>query len=200
VIVVVGGSQGARGVNNAVVAALAGARSMVPRWQWVHLTGPADEERVRAAYAAEGVSAVVYGFWDRMELVLGAASAAITRAGASSMAELAAMRIPSVLVPYPHAADNHQFHNACAFESTGAAVLIEQADIRPEPLLAALQPMVENDTVRARMQAALAGWHRPEAAEVVARSLVGPSVQSPGPDLRDSGHGTEFHHKNALVA
>ncbi len=60
-----------------------------------------------------------------MHLALGAASAAISRAGASSLAELAAMRVPAVLVPYPAATDNHQYYNALAFEKTGAACLLE---------------------------------------------------------------------------
>jgi UDP-N-acetylglucosamine--N-acetylmuramyl-(pentapeptide) pyrophosphoryl-undecaprenol N-acetylglucosamine transferase len=114
-----------------------------------------------------------------MEVALGAASAAITRAGASSLAELAAMRVPAVLIPYPHAAENHQFYNACAFESTGAAVLMEQESLEPEHLLAALRPMVEDPEVRSRMQSALEPWHRPEAAERIARMLLGlPAMHS----------------------
>ena len=172
VIAVAGGSQGAGAINALLMRAVPGARSMLPHWQWLHLTGPADAARVRAAYAAAGVDAVVHEFWDRMELVLGAASAAVMRAGASSMAELAAMRVPAVLVPFPRAANNHQFHNACAFESTGAAVLIEEADLKPENLLAALRPMVEDSGVRSRMQTALEGWHHPDAAALIARCLL----------------------------
>jgi UDP-N-acetylglucosamine--N-acetylmuramyl-(pentapeptide) pyrophosphoryl-undecaprenol N-acetylglucosamine transferase len=173
---------------------LVGARSMVPDWQWIHLTGAADEQRVKESYVREGVDALVCGFSDQMEIILGAASAAITRAGGSSMAELAAMRIPSVLVPYPHAADNHQFQNACAFESTGAAVLIEQADLQSETLLAALRPMVEDEAVRARMHSALTSWHKPDAAEVVAEYVLGRASD----DIRSDG--ADLHRGKALVA
>lgn len=83
------------------------------------------------------------------------------------------MRVPSVLIPFPSAANNHQFHNACAFESTGAAVLIEQQDLKPENLLAALRPMVEDNEVRGRMQTALRGWHQPDAALRIANHLLG---------------------------
>lgn len=200
VVLVAGGSQGAQAVNDAVMAALPGARSMVPQWQWVHLSGPAEEARVREAYRVEGVDGVVHGFWDRMDLVLGAASAAVTRAGASSMAELAAMRVPAVLVPYPHASDNHQFQNACAFESTGAAVLIEQQDLRPEPLLAALRPMVEDAVVRARMQSALAAWHRVDAAERVARAVLGRPVHVLSTPPPGKASGEESPRKGAMVA
>jgi UDP-N-acetylglucosamine--N-acetylmuramyl-(pentapeptide) pyrophosphoryl-undecaprenol N-acetylglucosamine transferase len=200
VVLVVGGSQGAKGINEIMMRTVAGARSMLPRWQWLHLTGPVDAARVREAYSAEGVDAVVYDFCDQMEVALGAASAAVTRAGASSMAEVAAMRVPSVLIPFPHAANNHQFHNACAFESTGAAVLIEQKDLQPEHLLAALRPMVEDIGVRGRMQAAMQAWHQPEAAAMIADRLLGRTAPAMvGAD--DAGEDTEvLRRKKALVA
>ena len=72
------------------------------------------------------MKAVVKPFLAEMDLALGAATAAVSRAGASSLAEIAAMRLPSLLVPFPAAADNHQFFNALAFEKTGAAKLLEQ--------------------------------------------------------------------------
>jgi len=200
VVLIAGGSQGARGINDIILRALPGARSMLPHWQWLHLTGPGDEARVRAAYSAEGADAIVHGFWDRMEVALGAASAAVMRSGASSMAELAGMRVPSVLIPYPHAADNHQFHNACAFESTGAAVLIEQGDLQPEHLLAALRPMVEDLSVRERMRKALGEWHRPEAARIISAQVLGRPYAS-GIQRHDSQTNTAtFHRKSALVA
>jgi UDP-N-acetylglucosamine--N-acetylmuramyl-(pentapeptide) pyrophosphoryl-undecaprenol N-acetylglucosamine transferase len=70
---------------------------------------PKDVEKVKAAYDARGFKAVVKPFLAEMDLALGAATAAVSRAGASSLAEIAAMRLPSLLVPYPAAADNHQF-------------------------------------------------------------------------------------------
>jgi len=200
VVLVVGGSQGARAINEVVLRTLAGARSLAPRWQWMHLTGPAQESRVRAAYAAEGIDAVVRGFWDAMEVALGAASAAVTRAGASSMAGLAAMCVPAVLVPYPHAAGNHQFHNACAYESTGAAVLVEETDLKPEHLLAALSPMVEDPGVRSRMQAALESWHQPDAASRIAGLVLGPLSGQHAQDSAAPGGTAALTRRNALVA
>jgi UDP-N-acetylglucosamine--N-acetylmuramyl-(pentapeptide) pyrophosphoryl-undecaprenol N-acetylglucosamine transferase len=172
-VLVAGGSQGASGVNDLVMRALPGVRSLMPQWQWLHLSGPHDEVRVRQAYQSAGVEAQVHGFFDRMELALGAASAAISRAGASSLAELSAMRVPAILIPFPHATDNHQFHNAAAFEATGAAMLCEQADLKPESLLAALCPLVEDAGTRQRMQAALAAWHRSDAAAVMSFRILG---------------------------
>src|SRR5262249_36536291 len=108
VVLVMGGSQGAAGINKAVVQAMPALARQGPDWQWFHLTGPNDAELVREAYTANGRIAVVHPFFNQMELALGAAAAVISRAGASSLAELAAMQVPSLLIPYPHATDNHQ--------------------------------------------------------------------------------------------
>jgi UDP-N-acetylglucosamine--N-acetylmuramyl-(pentapeptide) pyrophosphoryl-undecaprenol N-acetylglucosamine transferase len=109
-ILVVGGSQGASGLNTMVLSALTLLGQK--KWQWLHLTGPGDFEKVKAAYAGLGIAAVVKPFLAEMDLALGAATAAVSRAGASSLAEIATLHLPSLLVPFPAAADNHQFFNA----------------------------------------------------------------------------------------
>jgi UDP-N-acetylglucosamine--N-acetylmuramyl-(pentapeptide) pyrophosphoryl-undecaprenol N-acetylglucosamine transferase len=107
-----------------------------------------------------------------MDLALGAATACVSRSGASSLAELAAMRLPALLVPFPAAADNHQFFNAAAFEKTGAAKLLEQKNSTPEKVAAILTEMVENNEARSPMQSALAQWHAPKAAELIADNIL----------------------------
>jgi UDP-N-acetylglucosamine--N-acetylmuramyl-(pentapeptide) pyrophosphoryl-undecaprenol N-acetylglucosamine transferase len=169
-ILVVGGSQGASGLNEMILSTLpllAGKD-----WQWMHLTGANDLEKVRAAYAAQKITAVVKPFLTEMDLALGAATAAVSRAGASSLAELGAMRLPSLLVPFPAAADNHQFFNAAAFEKTGAAKLLEQKGAVPEIVAAILVELVENDVARSEIQNALAQWHEPRAAERIAETIL----------------------------
>jgi UDP-N-acetylglucosamine--N-acetylmuramyl-(pentapeptide) pyrophosphoryl-undecaprenol N-acetylglucosamine transferase len=96
----------------------------------------------------------------------------MSRAGASSLAEIAAMRLPSLLVPFPAAADNHQFFNGSAFEKTGAAKLIEQRNSTPDKISAILAELVENEAARSRMQAALVQWHAPHAAEQIAEIML----------------------------
>ena len=108
-----GGSQGASGLNEMILSAL--PLLAQKNWQWLHLTGANDFEKVKAAYAARGIKAVVKPFLAEMDLALGAATVSVSRSGASSLAEIAAMRLPSLLVPYPAAADNHQFFNAQRF-------------------------------------------------------------------------------------
>jgi UDP-N-acetylglucosamine--N-acetylmuramyl-(pentapeptide) pyrophosphoryl-undecaprenol N-acetylglucosamine transferase len=174
-VLVVGGSQGASGLNEMILSALpllAGKN-----WQWLHLTGASDFEKVKATYAAKKLKAIVKPFLAEMNLALGAATACVSRAGASSLAEIAAMRLPSLLVPYPTAADNHQFVNASAFEKTGAAKLLEQKNSTPEKLAAALIELVESETLRSTMQSALAQWHAPKAAEQIAENILSAIAQ-----------------------
>jgi UDP-N-acetylglucosamine--N-acetylmuramyl-(pentapeptide) pyrophosphoryl-undecaprenol N-acetylglucosamine transferase len=171
-ILVMGGSQGASGINKLILAALPLLADRVSTWQWLHLTGANDFERVKAAYAARGIEAVVRPFLAEMDLVLGAATVAVSRAGASSLAEIAAISLPSLLVPFPAAADNHQYHNARAFEATGAARLLEQENATPDAVAAVLRELAENETSRVSLQAALASWHAPRAAELIASHIL----------------------------
>lgn len=172
VLLVMGGSQGASGINELVLRTLPLLGAQGPEWQWFHLTGPADAQRVAQAYAALELKAVVRPFFAEMDMVLGAATVAISRAGASSLAELAAMRVPAVLVPYPAATDNHQFHNARAFEATGAACLLEQKSATPETLLQLLVELIERPAVCEKMRSALGQWHAPHAAEQIAEAML----------------------------
>jgi UDP-N-acetylglucosamine--N-acetylmuramyl-(pentapeptide) pyrophosphoryl-undecaprenol N-acetylglucosamine transferase len=172
VVLITGGSQGASGLNQLVLDTLPTLVRHSLQWQWLHLTGPNDVERVKQAYARHGLKAAVHPFLMEMDLALGAATACISRAGASSLAELAAVRLPALLVPFPAAADNHQFHNARAFEETGAAQLLEQRDATPEKVSSALRELVEDAAEREEMKAALARWHTPHAAEKVAENIL----------------------------
>jgi UDP-N-acetylglucosamine--N-acetylmuramyl-(pentapeptide) pyrophosphoryl-undecaprenol N-acetylglucosamine transferase len=159
---------------------------------------------VKAAYAARGIKAVVKPFLAEMDLALGAATVAVSRAGASSLAELAAMRLPSLLIPFPAAADNHQFFNARAFETTGAARLLEQKNSTPEKVAAILAELVENETARSKMQSALAQWHSPKAAEQIAGIIletVGePALKSTKFQAPSSRETSSSNHHAALRA
>lgn len=172
VILVMGGSQGASGVNQCVVNLLPSLGDFAAPWQWIHLTGNNDIEAVKQAYAARGARALVIPFAEQMEVLMGAATVALSRAGASSLAELAAMRLPAVLIPYPAAADDHQLHNARAFESSGAARLVEQHAATPQKLSPLLCGLMQDETHRGRMQAALAQWHCPQAADQIAGAML----------------------------
>jgi UDP-N-acetylglucosamine--N-acetylmuramyl-(pentapeptide) pyrophosphoryl-undecaprenol N-acetylglucosamine transferase len=172
VVVVMGGSQGASGINELVVATLPTLAETLPALQWFHLTGPADLARVQRVYDTLDLQAKVHPFFADMELVLGAATVAVSRAGASSMAELAALRLPAILIPFPFATDDHQTSNARAFAATGAALLLEQATATPQLLTGMIKELVADAIVRAEMRSALAQWHSPRAAEEIADALL----------------------------
>jgi len=172
VVLVMGGSQGASGINDLMLAALAALRSGAPQLQFIHLTGPKDIETVGAGYDAEKARATVRPFLTEIELALGAATVGVSRAGASSLAELAAMGLPSVLIPYPLAADDHQWHNARAFVDTGAALLLGQQGATGGQLASLILNLVHAQATRSGMTQALERWHRSHAAELIAERIL----------------------------
>ncbi len=123
-LLVMGGSQGARGINQALIAALPklAGRSL----QIIHLSGSADEGQLRESYSKAGIPAFVAAFHHRMEEAYSAADFAIARSGAASLTELSHFALPAILIPYPFAAEDHQTLNAKIFERAGAAALLSE--------------------------------------------------------------------------
>src|SRR5207248_8503487 len=138
----------------------------------LHLSGAADEEKVRWAYAALNSRASVQAFSEEMHLALAAATLAVSRSGASSLAELAATLVPAILIPYPSATDNHQFYNAKEFADTGAALLLEQKNTNPEALLKIALPFLGDTALRSKMQTSLQSWQTPGAADQIADAML----------------------------
>jgi UDP-N-acetylglucosamine--N-acetylmuramyl-(pentapeptide) pyrophosphoryl-undecaprenol N-acetylglucosamine transferase len=195
VLLVMGGSQGARKINELMVRLAPQLRQAIPNLQFVHLTGDHDLESVRARYKALDIPALVHAFWNEMALALAAADVAVSRAGASSLAELAARQLPAVLIPYPSAANNHQFHNARAFVQSGAARMLPQDSTMPGHLVREILDLIRDPLKRSAMQSALAGWHAPAAAgDMAERILHWPakadhSSHVPGPKLKPQNLG-----------
>ena len=184
VVAILGGSQGASGLNEAIRAALPAMARHWPDLQFVHLAGPNDVAALETAYAAAGLPAVVLSFCDRVDEVLAAATVAIARSGASTLAEFAAMGVPSILVPFPAAVDDHQRHNAEAFVRAGAARCVAQRDAQPRVLCDVLGDLLEAGPARSQMAAAAARLHRPDSADVIAERLL---VLAAGPFSARSG-------------
>jgi UDP-N-acetylglucosamine--N-acetylmuramyl-(pentapeptide) pyrophosphoryl-undecaprenol N-acetylglucosamine transferase len=172
VLLVMGGSQGASGINELILKTLPLLAKSLPQLQLIHLTGTNDAEKVKQTCASLNLNAVVHPFFAEMERALGAATVCISRSGASSLAELAAMRVPSVLIPFPAATDNHQFYNAKAFKETDAAYLLEQKNATPEILAGLIVELMENSAASEKMQTALTQWHVPKAAEEIAEIIL----------------------------
>lgn len=172
VLLAMGGSQGARGLNEAVRRALPSLTLLEPRLQFIHLTGTHDFETIRQAHATHGQPALVRPFLTEMDLALGAADVACSRAGASALAEIAAMRLPSLLVPFPAAADDHQAANARAFARSGAARVLLEAQATADKFIWQVRDLLHNDSSRESIQRALANWHAPDAAARVAEAVL----------------------------
>lgn len=168
-VLVVGGSQGARGLNDAVLQALPQWQRTRPGVQWIHVTGSGDEKRVRAAYATHGVRAVVIAFSETLAELMLAATAVLSRAGASFLAELAAVGVPALLVPFPAAAGNHQWHNARCLAESGAARVLRQHEATGERLIRELGELLEWEPLRESMVRAQRRWFRPDAAARIAQ-------------------------------
>jgi UDP-N-acetylglucosamine--N-acetylmuramyl-(pentapeptide) pyrophosphoryl-undecaprenol N-acetylglucosamine transferase len=172
VLLVMGGSQGAAKVNELIVRFAPQLRRAIPDLQIVHLTGGRDWEAVRAAYKTLEIPAQVHAFCNEMALALAAADVAVSRAGASSLAELAARQLPAILIPYPAAANNHQFYNAQAFVQTGAARMLPQDSATPDHLVPEILELIRNPLQRSAMRSALARWHTPTAAGDMAERIL----------------------------
>ena len=132
-ILVLGGSQGAHSINMVLTGAL-GHLNDPGGFEFIHQTGPEDEEHVRAAYGKRGVKANVSAFFDDPAPLYQKADLAICRAGASTISELALALVPAVFIPYPHAAGNHQVANAEGMVSTGCAEMLLETDMTPKEL------------------------------------------------------------------
>jgi UDP-N-acetylglucosamine--N-acetylmuramyl-(pentapeptide) pyrophosphoryl-undecaprenol N-acetylglucosamine transferase len=133
-LLVFGGSQGARAINNAVVAALPIMREKIPNLKIVHQTGPKELKSVQQAYAAAGVMADVRAFIDDMPKAFDEADLIVCRSGASTVAEITAAGKTAIFIPLPTAADDHQTKNAEALAKAKAGVLLPQAELTPEKL------------------------------------------------------------------
>jgi len=172
VLLVTGGSQGARGINCLIADALPALARRCRDLQLIWLTGAEGLEAARKACAQTAVPALVHSFWENMEVALGAATLAVSRAGASSLAEFAAMRLPPVLIPYPDAADQHQLLNARLYEKSRAAVVCEQALTSPVQLAAVIADLISDSPRLSQMRSALGSWHTPDAARRIAAAVM----------------------------
>src|SRR5204863_4315143 len=155
-LLVFGGSQGARAINEAMVAALPGLKSLPLALRIKHQTGAADFEKVQAGYAAAGWNerAEVCSYIDKMVSDFAAADLVICRAGATTTAELIAAGKAAVMIPFPFAADDHQRKNAEALEQAGAARLILQQELTGKRLAEEIKALATEPEKINKMEAA----------------------------------------------
>jgi UDP-N-acetylglucosamine--N-acetylmuramyl-(pentapeptide) pyrophosphoryl-undecaprenol N-acetylglucosamine transferase len=176
-VLVAGGSQGAHAINEAVAGALPRLTERAEALQFVHLTGAQDEQFIRESYEENGFEANVMSFCSQMELAYSAADVVVARSGAATLTEIAAFGLPSILIPYPRAAGNHQWYNARVFERANAARLVEQSEFDAshdgsgERLAQVLVRIVDDEAGRAKMARAARVLAIDDAADRIATLL-----------------------------
>ena len=176
-LLILGGSQGAAGVNRLATRVLPGLRDRLEGWRIVHQSGDRDEAAVRAAYAAERLPATVAAFFPDLPRLYGDAALCVTRAGATTLAELACAAVPAVLVPYPGAVRDHQRRNAERFAAAGAALVVDEGTGDEARFDAALRSLLGDVYRRFAMAEAMAKLACPDAAATVADLLAGATVR-----------------------
>lgn len=205
-LLVFGGSQGARRINQAIVGTV-GRWRHPERLQILHAAGRGEYEATVAAWerAAEagaggrdegdsggrgggGMPLVnCLDFVDRMDLAYAAADVVVCRAGASSIAELTVLGLPGVLVPYPHAADDHQTVNAADLSATGAATVVSDGALDAGALVGRAEPLLLDDARRSTMAAAARAFGRPHAAARVALLVLAAAGLRPADPIPTRG-------------
>jgi UDP-N-acetylglucosamine--N-acetylmuramyl-(pentapeptide) pyrophosphoryl-undecaprenol N-acetylglucosamine transferase len=166
-ILVFGGSQGAHAINVAMVEAAARLAAGNPAVHLTHQTGERDVEMVRTAYRQAGLSADVEPFLYDMGRQLGQADVVVCRAGATTLAEIAAAGKAAILVPLPTATDDHQRRNAEALAAAGAADVLLQAEMSGDVLAGRILALAGDRARRRRMAVAARSLARPDAAKVI---------------------------------
>lgn len=168
-ILVIGGSQGARALSDIVPPAIAALPlEMVGNLRVSHQARDEDELRVATYYAEHGLDADVQPFFHDVPARMSEAQLVISRSGASSVADIAVIGRPSILIPYPHATGDHQMANAQALVDAGAAIRIPETKLTIETLTEAIQAVLSNEQGAIRMVQAALRVGKPEAADHLA--------------------------------
>ena len=173
-LLVFGGSLGARHLNTAICA-LKERLLAVPDLYIVHVTGPKELETVQADLAlteGEAKRWIVKGYEDQMGKVMAACDATVARAGATSLAEISARQIPALLVPFPYATADHQTMNARSYVDAGAAYMVADADVEEAEFADKLFDLLGSADVRASMHEAAASFDTANAAEKLADMVL----------------------------
>ncbi|PZR59747.1 MAG: hypothetical protein DLM50_00900 [Candidatus Meridianibacter frigidus] len=162
-----GGSQGARSINEAV-AALVTRRALPANWQVLHISGRRDYDYMKAEQSQlhPGNTVVLLPYLDDLSEAYAASDLIVARSGASTLGELATLALPSILIPYPHAAQDHQRVNAQVFADAGAAMILEDKNLNGDALWWTLRSALEPQNYD-RMQSAARSLARADATGAI---------------------------------
>lgn len=172
-VLVFGGSQGARGINNTTLEMM---KNATPEWRagirLVHQTGPTDFARIRDGYGELAGEVEVREYLHDMDRRYDESDLVVCRSGTGTLSELAACGKAAILIPFPYAADDHQKKNAESLVAKDAAVLIDQKNLTADSLRAAIDELRADHARRARMEKNIRAFHHPRAAETLATKFV----------------------------
>lgn len=171
-ILVLGGSQGASGLNRLASSALGILTQSGRRFSAIHQTGPRDRREIETFYRNAGTDVVVHEFIDLMGIVYSWADLIICRAGATTLAEVTAIGKPVICIPYPYSADGHQGLNARAISDAGAGLYFEEGDMGAVRLASEIEKLMSDHKRLAAMTCRARQLGRPEAAVEIAKSLL----------------------------
>jgi UDP-N-acetylglucosamine--N-acetylmuramyl-(pentapeptide) pyrophosphoryl-undecaprenol N-acetylglucosamine transferase len=171
-LLVLGGSQGSQTLNRLIPYAIATVKERCPKQVFVvHQAGTKDMEEVREYYKVLGIKAKVYDFIKDIAIEYSLADLVISRAGATTIAEICCMGKPSVMIPYPYAADNHQVLNARVMEKRGCSIVIEESNLSAIGLGEVLWDLIRDQEKREVMSQKAKGYARPNAAKAIVEEL-----------------------------
>lgn len=172
-LLVLGGSLGAHKVNMLVVEALERVKKKLSdTFRVIHQTGKDDEQKVSQEYSRIDIDAEVAAFFDDMACVYKEADVIISRAGATTLAEMAVLAKPMILIPYPYAADDHQRQNGQFLVEGGAARMFVQEELDPKELAEEILELFSNGEKRKRMAEAAKRLGKPDAVDVIVKDII----------------------------
>ncbi|MFQ5669330.1 MAG: undecaprenyldiphospho-muramoylpentapeptide beta-N-acetylglucosaminyltransferase [Acidobacteriota bacterium] len=171
-LLIFGGSRGATGLNQAVIAALPSLSRAGHPLRILHQSGAEDENRLREAYRRAGLQATVVPYIQDMAGAYATADLVVCRAGATTVAELSAAGRAAVLIPFPHATGGHQEENAREMTACGAALLVREEECKEERLATVLLSLLRDPARRHRMEEAVRRLGSPDAAGKVAALVL----------------------------
>jgi UDP-N-acetylglucosamine--N-acetylmuramyl-(pentapeptide) pyrophosphoryl-undecaprenol N-acetylglucosamine transferase len=172
-VLVLGGSQGARKLNEDIPRALALVGLDDRKLEVVHQTGESMRDEVEARYRELGIRARVVTFIDEIARAYSNAALVVARAGATTLAELCAIGRPSILIPFPFAADDHQAKNAKALEEQGASICIRESELEVDALGGLIGDLLDDSAKRQAMARAAREHGRPDAAAAIVDDMMG---------------------------
>ena len=144
-LLIMGGSQGAQAINKVMLQSIPRLQALVPGLQIIHLTGKYGYKEAKEAYDGTEINSFVSEFYNDIGAAYRLSDLVISRSGANTIAEITAVGIPAILIPYPYATDNHQYWNAYELSSAGGAMIIKQEELEPERVTKMVSDLLMNN-------------------------------------------------------